>query len=178
MKQLRTVLSTLGGIFLAALLIAALAPKAARGVAAALVLVANTPANPVPVTDVGERQPFQTNCSSSQPGFLVVQCSVTVPAGKRLVLQIVSAQAIVDSGATVKDAFVEFANGPNSAALLFDLAQTQFGVRGGTSVFVRAQPVTAYVDPGSNLICGVEEAGIVPFNVNSINCNFVGYLVN
>lgn len=51
MNVLRKAVSVLGGIFLAALLIAALAPKATRGVAAALVQVANTAANPVPTLD-------------------------------------------------------------------------------------------------------------------------------
>lgn len=54
MNVMRKAVSALGGIFLAALLIAALAPKATRGVAAALVQVMNTTANPVPTLDVNE----------------------------------------------------------------------------------------------------------------------------
>ena len=52
MKILHRTLTSLGGILLAALLITALAPKAARGVAAALVQVTNTASSAVP-TEVG-----------------------------------------------------------------------------------------------------------------------------
>ena len=58
MKLTRKVLSALGAIFLAALLLVALAPRAARGVAAALVLVSNTSANPVPTLDAASEFPF------------------------------------------------------------------------------------------------------------------------
>jgi hypothetical protein len=51
MNVIRKAVSALGGIFLAALLIAVLAPKATRGVVATLVQVTNTPANPVPTLD-------------------------------------------------------------------------------------------------------------------------------
>jgi hypothetical protein len=46
MKMIRKAVSALGGIFLAALLIAALAPKATRGIAAALVQITNTASTP------------------------------------------------------------------------------------------------------------------------------------
>lgn len=52
MNVLRKAVSALGGIFLAALLIAALAPKATRGIAAALVQVTNTATNPVQNQDI------------------------------------------------------------------------------------------------------------------------------
>lgn len=55
MNVIRKAVSALGGIFLAALLIAALAPKATRAVAAALVQVTNNSANPVPTYDSGTR---------------------------------------------------------------------------------------------------------------------------
>jgi hypothetical protein len=46
MKAICKVVTALGGIFLAALLIAALAPKATRGIAAALVQITNTAGSP------------------------------------------------------------------------------------------------------------------------------------
>ena len=52
MNLIRKALTTLGGILLVAILIAALAPKATRAVAAALVQITNTAANPVPNRDV------------------------------------------------------------------------------------------------------------------------------
>lgn len=54
MNVIRKAVAALGGIFLASLLIAALAPKATRGIAAALVQVTNTTANPVPMLDVND----------------------------------------------------------------------------------------------------------------------------
>jgi hypothetical protein len=52
MNIVRKAVSALGGIFLAALLIAALVPKATRAIVATLVQVTNTSANPVPVETV------------------------------------------------------------------------------------------------------------------------------
>ncbi len=69
MNMLRKSLMNLGGILLAAMLIAALAPKAVRAVAASLVLVANTTANPVPITsaDLATSVPFQATMCDSFP---------------------------------------------------------------------------------------------------------------
>jgi hypothetical protein len=53
MNIIRKAISTFAGISLAVLLFAALAPKATRGVAAALVQVTNTSANPVPDHGIG-----------------------------------------------------------------------------------------------------------------------------
>lgn len=52
MNYIRKAVTTLGGIFLAALLLATLAPRATRAIVATLVQVANTPSNPVPTADV------------------------------------------------------------------------------------------------------------------------------
>ena len=52
MNHIKKAVTTLGGIFLVALLIAALAPKTTHGLAAALVDVANTRSGPVPVDAV------------------------------------------------------------------------------------------------------------------------------
>jgi len=67
MNLIRKVLTTLGGILLAALLIAALAPKATRGLAAAMVQVVNTPSNPVPYFDVNNpaTEPFDASLCAS-----------------------------------------------------------------------------------------------------------------
>jgi hypothetical protein len=104
MTHVRKALSTLGGVFLAALLIAALAPRATRGIAAALVQVVNTSANPVPTREVGfGNEPFQTAlCTSDgdQSGFCgPLTSSFTVPtttsdgaAVRRLVIESLGGQ--------------------------------------------------------------------------------------
>ena len=174
MKKVRTVLLTFGGIFLAALLIAALAPRATRAVAAALVQVANTSANPVPVTDVGPLQPFTARCTNTVANVSFVDCSVAVPAGKRLVLQMVSLTALIDNSNTVVTASVQYFSQGNPEGLEFDLTRT--GTFVGLATFVRAQPVTAYVDSGSNVDCTIQE-DLVGTN-NTISCTLVGNLVN
>jgi hypothetical protein len=101
MKIIRKVMTTLGSIFLAALLLAALAPRAARGVAAALVQVTNTTANPVPTTSVSTPVPFFANlcvepvvfeCQPNTNFFLVPkETSNSVPV-KWLVIDQVGAE--------------------------------------------------------------------------------------
>jgi hypothetical protein len=98
MNILRKAVTTLGGVFLAALLITALAPKAARGVAAALVQVTNTSANPVPTVSADTNFPYEAmlctgnNCDNNPN--LPIPASFTVPSTtttgvpvKRLVIE-------------------------------------------------------------------------------------------
>ena len=88
MKSMRKALSALGGIFLAALLIAALAPKATRAIAAALVQVVNTASNPVVTTDsLGTATLFQVTCSLQGAGAPSSDACFTVPAGKRAIVE-------------------------------------------------------------------------------------------
>jgi hypothetical protein len=63
MNLLRKVVTSLGSITLAALLLAALAPKATRGVAAALVQVTNTASNAVPTEDGPEISHLARPCA-------------------------------------------------------------------------------------------------------------------
>jgi hypothetical protein len=106
MKRVRTVLSSFGGIMLAALLITAFAPKAARGVAAALVQIANTRSAPVPVDTVRHSASnfitLTTNGSSNSPATTWTQLypdnSVSVlpfvlPPGEQLVVTDITVNA-------------------------------------------------------------------------------------
>lgn len=97
MNYIKKALSTLGGIFLAALLIAALAPRATHAVVAALVQVANTDSSPVPTAEaLGTATlipigPFGTTCTDfagddGSPGSFFANC-YTVPPGKRAVVE-------------------------------------------------------------------------------------------
>ena len=92
MNTIRKALTTLGGIFLAALLIAALAPKATRGIAAALVQVTNTSANPVPTVSADANFPDHallcTNeCGPLPESFSVPSTTTTGVPVKRLVIE-------------------------------------------------------------------------------------------
>lgn len=97
MNALRKALTTLGGILLAALLITALAPRAARGVAAALVEVVNTTANPIPNRDVdmpgrhAVTLGFDDESNSGSANFTNLdQTPFVVPTGQRLVVESVN----------------------------------------------------------------------------------------
>jgi hypothetical protein len=113
----RKALSALGGIFLAALLIAALAPKVTRGVAVALVEVANTSANPVPNRDVDDRDratigyaPCNVR-SASGLGILSNNSCFAVPAGQRFVIDQVDGVCTTSSGNAVGFATLSFTTG-------------------------------------------------------------------
>jgi len=96
MNLIRKALTTLGGILLAALFIAALAPKATRGIAAALVQVTNTSANPVPTVaaDSPANFPFAApicfqiplTCGGAQSFIVPTTTSTGLPV-KRLVIE-------------------------------------------------------------------------------------------
>jgi len=90
MNYLRKVLSTLGGIFLAALLISAVVPKAARGVAAALVQIV-----PGSTTHLGQHETQlvslvcsngSNSCSSIDPSGQVTSTPYVVPSGYTLIV--------------------------------------------------------------------------------------------
>jgi hypothetical protein len=92
MNILRKAITTLGGVFLAALLITALAPKAARGVAAALVQVTNTSTNPVPTVSADANFPYEAflcigNCGTAPTSFSVPSTTATGVSVKRLVIE-------------------------------------------------------------------------------------------
>jgi len=83
MNHIRKAFATLGGIFLAALLIAAFVPKATHGLAAVLVQVTNSSANPIPLRDVGpSSEVFVARLcfSYTGTGSLPAICG-TLPAG-------------------------------------------------------------------------------------------------
>ena len=89
MNHVRKMLSALGGIFLAALLILALAPKATRGIAAALVQIA-----PGSATHLGqnESQLVSLQCSdfkpcvSIDPTGVLASTPYVVPSGYTLIV--------------------------------------------------------------------------------------------
>jgi hypothetical protein len=90
MNHVRKLLSTLGGIFVAALLIAALAPKAARGVAAALVQIV-----PGTITHIGQNESRMVSlycivdnasCNSVDSSGNIASAAYQVPAGFTLII--------------------------------------------------------------------------------------------
>jgi hypothetical protein len=105
MNIIRKAMTLLGSISLLALLLVVLAPRAARGVAAALVQVANTYSNPVPTSDVAPMQPYLSSCYANTPPISSeAACDLPVPAGERLVVQSVGISAVTSPGGRVTTA--------------------------------------------------------------------------
>lgn len=167
MNVIRKAVTALGGIFLAALLIAALAPKTARGIAAALVQVTNTSSNPVPTVMSGT--PFEaalchsfgatqgTLCGAQSSSFVVPSTTAAGAPVKRLVVEHVSGIcagentpliAAILTGPFVADAV------PNTAGTMFHYFPLTLETTGpGPSSLTEQDysfggPTRIYFDPG------------------------------
>lgn len=94
----------IGGVAVAALLLALAAPKAVHAIVTTLVTVANTGANPVPVhsVDATPLQPFQASgsCTGEGAGCTASQFLV-VPTGMTAVMQDVSGSCLLTNFGTV-----------------------------------------------------------------------------
>jgi len=105
MQIVQRLFITLGGVFFAALLVAALAPKAVHGVAAALVQVTNASSNPVPNRDVDNdaRQAVTLDIGTGYPPNGMSPFDLpgnngvpyVVPAGKRLVIDYIGGKLLI-----------------------------------------------------------------------------------
>jgi hypothetical protein len=109
MTILRKAVTTLGGVFLAVLLITALAPRAVRGITATLVQVTNTSASPVPTVSDDANFPYEAlicsgDCNSNifspiSASFAVPSATTTGVPVKRLVIEDLSASCVqVEAG--------------------------------------------------------------------------------
>lgn len=151
MNLIRKALTTLGGVLLVALLIAALAPKAARGVAAALVQVTNTSANPVPTVSADANFPYEAAfcagsiCTPSQSSFSVPTTTTTGVPVKRLVMEDLNANC--DLNVPQSNFFELFvpaaadANGTEAIRYLFVLTDQLGGISAAH------ETVRLYADP-------------------------------
>jgi hypothetical protein len=177
----RKSVSTLGGIFLAALLIAALAPKATRSIAVALVQVANTPSDPVPNRDVDDRDRADIGyaaCnvrSSSGLGIVSNDSCFTVPAGRRFVIDQVDGLCTTGSGNAVGFATLSFTTG--GLATTAYLVLTPQAPLFGAVEYTLNQPVHYVADPGSTLGIGAETSDLTgdTFCTFNFSGHFVSY---
>ena len=154
MNYTKKALTTLGGVFLAALLIAALAPKATHGIAAALVLVANTAASPAIVSNMNDpgRIPYQAqvdgsttaNCWGGGCSFAFAP----VPAGHRLVILHVSAFIQAEPKSAPARASVEKMTTSGTYIDLSFFLLTVQDTLSGDNEFQFDQQVLNYVDAG------------------------------
>jgi hypothetical protein len=116
MNHVRKLLSTLGGILLAALLIAAVAPKAARGVVAALVQIV-----PGTTTHIGQNESRMVSlycnvgnafCNSVDSSGNIASAAYQVPAGFTLIITDYEYKASLTStaGRFLCDSFLNASN--------------------------------------------------------------------
>jgi hypothetical protein len=179
MNVIRKSLTLLGSISLLALLLAALAPRAARGVAAALVQVTNTTSNPVPTisADNPAKHPFQSSCiGQSSSGD--ASCTFGVPAGQELVIQGGTIRAFLNpaAGQLVQGTIAPSANG-RSEFHFFGLQDIgiNFGLSGSPHEYVGTLPYTVYADPESQVSISVFLGN--PSQSVSFDATITGYLV-
>jgi hypothetical protein len=179
MKLIQKSLAGLGGIVLAAILLAALAPKATRGVAAALVQVTNTSANPVPNRDVdnGPRQAVSLVASANTElaDFQLADDRIedyVVPAGKRLVVEFISGTIRAPAGAHISDAFLL---GATSSGEYADHLSPNLITAGDFNIYQVSQPIRAYYDAGKQIQASVPlTSGSFPLVIFTLR----GYLVD
>jgi|SRR5580658_5349985 hypothetical protein len=182
MKLVRKVLSALGGIFLAAFLIAALAPKAAHAIVATLVQVVNTPTTAIPTVQAPAETTFYSNsCSGTYlPHDAYAYCTfppLPVPSDS-LVVESVTINSVSSPGADVASAqfcgtdfnlcyfvpMIKMATYPSPVGA----PDNWTGSLGGRIYF---QPNAGGITPG----CQVNVI-VVP-NAGGISCTVSGYLV-
>jgi hypothetical protein len=157
MKSLaKRMVTVVGGLALAAFLLALAAPKAAHAIVSTLVTVSNTAANPVPTraTDNPARQAVllavavemsDGQGSGIEPLF-TDSGQFTVPAGQCLVVDSVSGHLTLPAGQTPNQlAVFGFSS---SRAQIYPVATFQ-GSSPGFSYFSFATPVTTYMEAGS-----------------------------
>jgi hypothetical protein len=163
MNFVRKTATTLGGIFFAVLLIAALAPKATQGVAAALVQVTNTASNAVPTEDGPGNFPFvaaglcaepegKSECGNLQAGFSVPATTSTGAAVKRLVIEDLTASCSIDTGSVISTRIIVSLPADNVDALNRGITQYFFPVTTvGGGFGVAHSPARIYADPGTGI---------------------------
>jgi hypothetical protein len=153
MNIIRKALTTLGGVSVAALLITAVAPKAARGVAAALVQVTNTSANPVPTVSADANFPYDAflctneSCGPAIPdSFSVPSTTTTGVPVKRLVFEDLNAVCPPGSDGVVGLSLSPSADN-NAGPLLKSVVYQFLLTASGSGEFFGHTVVRMYADP-------------------------------
>jgi hypothetical protein len=185
MNVLRRIAMAMGGTVVVALVIGLAAPKTVHAVVSALVTVANTSTNPVPVSNVNEPalEAYQDFCradlsTSSSCNFK------TVPADKRLVIQ--DADISLAAAPGVRPYFVALftplALNGSFVAVGHHLTATFMGSQSNLADwFETHQVVHLYVDPAQTPSCAVGITAPQKLGDGTdafVFCNISGYLVN
>lgn len=157
-----------GGVALLATVLTLAVPRAAHGIAAALVQVTNTAASPVINQDVDAlgRHPFTSSCSGPNICFFA-----TVPAGRELVIQTLSVGISIPASVPAAIAQLQTTTGGTVGN------PVQFPVASQIEGFGFAlQSFTAYADPGTTPACTfLTMPGLVGA---TIGCTITGYTIS
>jgi hypothetical protein len=199
-KFAKRILMISSAVTLAAILAAAIAPKAARALAAALVQVTNTTANPVPNLDVNTpgEEPLETMICVDDGAFSSFGvCAGTYPVSLKPIIPGPNnfiVPSTTSDGANVKRLVIENASGfcvtngaqsggglslsasinenvvNNESSVVLVIPVPQAVVASELAVF--SQPTRFYVDPGQTLT-------LAPFFGSDVVCNLnlTGHLV-
>jgi hypothetical protein len=164
MKITRKAVTTLGGISLATLLVAAFLPKATHS-------AASMQSSPIV---------FQHLCRDNVAESFA-HCSISVPAGERLIIQTVSLGTLNNSGVRVINGFLNATPAPNPEStpfLAFGVPFTGTDTLSGFDLSNTTQELSFYVDGGNGT--GAVQCGVI-YNqaptTSSFACQVVGYLV-
>jgi hypothetical protein len=155
LKYLRTnqTLATAGGLAVLAAGIAFLAPnKAASTVYSSPVSVVNPSTAPAPIVNQDALQSLEASVNITISSGVGFDSTITVPTGKRLVIEYISANALTSGSGRFQDLLIQTTTrGVNGAAGIPTLAvyPAQAGTISGNLNWVISQPVLAYADAGT-----------------------------
>ena len=148
-----------------------------------LATIVNTVANPVPVRNINEgRVPFQDTATIFVTGSSgSVETILTVPAGKRLIIESVSAQVTVTpiDSVSALNIITRFApqGGQSFGTGFHEIQVSQQGRDlSGNSVFAGTHAMRAYADPGTDVQVQFGRSDITN-SATAVIC-VVGYLVD
>ena len=142
--------------------------------------VRNPATIPVWVRDVDSaRQPLQAQydfeINEGSYGWAGLT-ALTVPAGKRLVLEYVSFRLTIPQGQNPQDGLtIEVTNG-GKLVQYWLVPPTYSGTLGNTYVYVSSEPVTLYGDPGTTVGVGASRSALT--GTARVRVSLSGYLVN
>jgi hypothetical protein len=162
MKFVQRLFMGIGGLAAFGVALTLVSPKA-HALVAALVQVANTPANPVPNQDVDfpARHPYQQTCSAAAPdanGSLLCNMPI-VPPNTEVVIQSVS--MLVEGSPIVSQ--IQTTGGGVQAGMVIPLVNN-----------IANQPLTLYIDPGTVATC----QSLLTKAPGAMGCTITGYTVS
>jgi hypothetical protein len=188
MNILRKAVTTLGGVFLAALLITSLAPRAVRGITATLVQVTNTSANPVPTVSDDANFPYEAllcygECGANSVGaFAVPTTTTTGVAVERLVIEDLNASCeLATPGPAFVSLIVPFSadnNGNPPALNQYIFPLTPFGSAGLTfgHAIVRIYADPSVTTASVSLLAATESGVALSAAAGACNVVLTGHL--